>query len=291
MKDMLRATIAVAVFLVSVVCLASVFKNGDKSLGDKVSTIVCGGLCAILAILEFGSSFPAADGINIRSLLNTVFVDNSINNSFNQYIENNGLSETDTLMIIAQAAVDQHDYDKALDILGDPALDGTAEKTMAMGYLLAHGYGVNQDVAAAREHYESIKDAFPQARRNLLALLIATGRDGANDEAIVSEIEYFIESGDDVVLKYLVLCDSIKEDAANADDSPKLPYGNLTVKDLMRISSIGIADYANPPRDTGFSYFKFVGADYPSTSSNQTLPTFHYKEYRLCFIDTIDRFS
>ncbi|MBQ9609807.1 MAG: hypothetical protein IJV15_10250 [Lachnospiraceae bacterium] len=62
---------------------------------------------------------------------------------------------------------------------------------------------------------------------------------------------------------------------------------NFTLKSLRCYAKIDVDDYKNPPRNTGYSVFKFIGAHFPD-EGQYSLPLYTYEEYGLLFIGDIE---
>lgn len=265
------AIAVIALLLMGVIGIVSSIRQKASS-AEKVISIICSVLCVLIALAGIGYSRQKYVTIEDGFIEDSVIV-NGDDNTVTIYNDNTDSDET-FYLIDAQKSINNGSYREALSDFEYLADKGYESGALGLGYLYAHGYGVDQDIDKATQFYESINNN-PQARKNKLALLIASN----NREAAESELEYFINKGDQDVLDYIDYCEYVTKHRYSLEDED--------LSNLRCYMSVGREDYDNPPRDTGYSVFKFIGAHYPD-DNNRSLPLYAYEEYRLMFIDSIE---
>lgn len=284
----LVCVIAISISLIVIMISSILSVKGNKdSRADRYISIICSVLGTIATIISAINLYPYIH-IDQRSIQVSSQGDvTTVHDNGNTIItyEINGTSTTNILLAIAKTALINGDYEQVLSILQSDDLAGNENALLDLGYMYAHGYGVQQNVALAIDIYDEIGN--PQAHKNKLALLIASNRDGNNNTLILDEITYLETIGDNDIQNYLLLC-------YGNDALEEITNGNGTItmdlNCLYQFELVGNSSYSNPPRNTGYSVYIFTGADYIDNGSNYSLPTYFYDEYRLRFIDTIDKF-
>lgn len=108
------------------------------------------------------------------------------------------------LLYKAKELCENRNYDEAITIYVCDELKDNPYAQVNIGYLYAHGYGYEEDVEAALNIYDSID--MDIAKRNKLALLITSNKDGKNDAEIKNLIDYFINKNDYYVQNYITNC-------------------------------------------------------------------------------------
>lgn len=298
MQDILKF----ANLLILVLCLLFGIYTFIKFKGKKRRIISF----LISIITAIGAIANGAEILNINMSFDRRTEDNSINiqnitgtdditlitgdyNTINDFSVEN-MSQEDIFLESGRYAVQNEDYDTAWSYYSDETLTDNPYAQINKAYLYSHGYGVEQDFGAAIEIYNSQLDII-EAKRNKLGTLIAANHDGKYNEQISELIQYFLQIKDDEVCNYLSFCEYGKS-------YQELVESGLDVKDLYNVKWDSIYQlelveesqgFDNPPRDTGYQYYKFVGANYEEDDG--TLPTYYYETYKLKYIELIDKIT
>lgn len=253
----------------------SALKKGSKSSADKIITILCSILGAIVALL--GIQMTQQNIVNISSdIIDGATVIIGDGNVVTTTINDNNMSEETIYLVEAENDLKLKQYDEAFCVFAALLEKGYDSGALGLGYMYAHGYGVPQDIEKAIDLYDSIPEQ-KQARKNKLALFIATNQE---ETYVRNEIEYFIQNEDSDVRKYIECCSEINGIEISGE---KILLSNLRCYSLK-----GKTEYDNPPRDTGYSVFILVGSHYPE-DGKYSLPMYTYEEYGLLGIEYIER--
>lgn len=269
------AVIVIAI-IIATICIISVKYYKDKSQGDKYCTILCAALSLIVTVLGILFSNVISNSgsiINVTQSFNGDVVINDNSGTISIDKRTTDLSKEGYQLVNAQIFYENEEYDKAISILQDSSLRDSEYAKLDMGYMYAHGYGVKQDTDKAIEYYNSC--TLQQAHKNKLALLIVTNKSGDKNDEINDELSYLISVQDSDIIDYLnsiginMDCDKIEFD----------------ISALYKYQLINTKGYKNPPRDTYFTHYKFIGANF----EGDTL-MYYYERYDYKDLSIIDRF-
>lgn len=193
------------------------------------------------------------------------------------------------LLKIGKNYFDMKEYDKAFMTYSNKNLKDNLNAKINIGYLYAHGYGVEENASKAMEIYKSIDT--DEAKKNRLALLITTNKESRNFKEMDESLKYLMQKDDHDVWDYLSFSkygrsidEMIKENPNIKDDF------EVNFEDFYKFEKDGdTQEYSNPPRNTAYYWYEFIGADYKDTDIPQTLPTYYYDRYRIKYLNFIDK--
>lgn len=208
------------------------------------------------------------------------------NNVTNTFIYNNDLQRDQLLE--GKICFDNKDYETAFKIYNSEELKYNDYARINTAYLYAHGLGVEENIFKAMEIYDEVDT--DEARRNKLGLLIASNDQGSNNEQILELIDYFIAKDDYYVWDFLSFSKFGKgiNEMLQEDTSFKQSF-SYCLSDLY-IWESERGKYTNPPRNTAYVWYIFVGADFDyNTYKAQSLPYFYYDVYQLKYLKCIDK--
>lgn len=281
-------------------------KHGENfSFFASISTIL-GLLIAIFTLV-----------VTIRTLNTATSINNTINNTVNnnQIIQNgevnifqynndspimvsidkapryeiavqSEVAEEKRLLSLAKQYFDNGEYEMAYYIYSSPELRESDYATINRAYCYAHGYGVTRNTEIAMSLYNSVGTV--DARRNKLALMIASNYDGVFDSIILDEFDYFISTEDYNVLNYLSLCkyDEAIDTVSESEKSFEVQLSDIYRYELVeeRLFTSTQSTYTTP-----YEKFRLVGTVIGSTVTGNKGIFYRYELYRLRYLAWLER--
>lgn len=195
-----------------------------------------------------------------------------------------GTEEEARLLSLAKQYFDSGDYLTAFLMYSGEELRRNDYATINRAYCYAHGYGVVADVEIAMELYDSV--TLDDARRNKLALMIATNSHGVYDSEILEGFAYFSSIKDYNVLNYLSLCKYGKSIDLISEENFE-----IELSDIYRYELVEEKIYSTMQPQELRPYEKFVSAGIVTGSSigGTQYIYYIYQLYRLSNIDWLER--
>lgn len=189
------------------------------------------------------------------------------------------------LLYKAKELCENRNYDEAITIYVCDELKDNPYAQVNIGYLYAHGYGYDEDVEAALNIYDSID--MDIAKRNKLALLITSNKDGKNDAEIKNLIDYFVNKNDYYVQNYITNCIYCKNVEA-LNDREKNIICNL--KDLYILELAGKINSTHT-YNLNHAYKKLIytGLTYDLNENYTTSAYYHYDVFQYMYLDWLEK--
>lgn len=195
-----------------------------------------------------------------------------------------GTEEETRLLSLAKRYFDAEDYQTAFSIYSSEELSGNDYATINRAYCYAHGYGVKADVEMAMELYTSVD--LDDAKRNQLALMLATNSQGNYDSKIEETLTYFDSIDDYYVLNYLSLCKYGKSIELVPDKHFEVELSELYHYEFVNQKYYTTAVAAG---QNGFYKYVYEGAVTGSGSNGLKGIYYVYNIYRLQYLDWLEQ--
>lgn len=185
----------------------------------------------------------------------------------------------------AKELCEKENYDEAITIYVCDELKDNPYAKVNIGYLYEHGYGYEVDVEAALNIYDSID--MDIAKRNKLALLITSNKEGKNDAEIKNLIDYFINRNDYYVQNYIANCLYGKNVEALNDRERNIicELEDLYILELAeRIDSKKIYSSHN-----AYKKIIYMGSTFDWDENRRISCYYHYNVFQYMYLDWLDK--
>lgn len=189
------------------------------------------------------------------------------------------------LLYKAKELYENKNYDEAIAIYVCDELKDNPYAQINIGYLYAHGYGYDEDIEAALNIYDSIN--LDIAKRNKLALLITSNKDGKNDAEIKILIDYFINKNDYYVQNYISNCLYSKNIEALNDREKNI------ICDLKELYILELTETINSTKtyylSQAYKKLVFTGSSYHWNENHVLSIYYHYNVFQYMYLDLLDK--
>lgn len=245
----------------------------------KVVNIIISAIVGILGVSTISISLIFVLGGNVQ-------LGHNITNYYNN-------DKQHDLLLIGKNQIEAGNYEEAFATYNSKDLEDNDYAKINIAYLYAHGLGTEENISKALEIYNEVDT--DEAKRNKLGLLIALNYQGnyyqsSYNEQIDELINYFIKKDDYYFWNFLSLSkfgrciDEILEEDPFIKQNFSFSLSDLYVFECKR------GKYTDPPRNTAYVWYKFVGADFDvNPNVSQTFPYFYYDMYQLKYLKYIDQ--